>query len=47
MGFMRYAAEMGSGAMIYITRFINIGSGIQNLMGGGGGGRAQTPTPQV
>jgi hypothetical protein len=34
-GFMKYAVEMGSGAMIYIPSFINIGSGIQKLMGGG------------
>jgi hypothetical protein len=31
---MQYAAEMGSGAMIYIS-FIKIGSGIQKLFGGG------------
>jgi hypothetical protein len=30
---MKYAVEMGSGAMIYISSFINIGSGIQKLMG--------------
>jgi hypothetical protein len=34
---MKYAAEMGSGAMIYITSFIKIGSGIQNLRRGGQG----------
>jgi hypothetical protein len=28
---MKYAVEMGSGAMIYIPSFINIGSGIQKL----------------
>jgi hypothetical protein len=28
---------MGSGAMIYIPSFIEIGSGIQKLMEGGGG----------
>jgi hypothetical protein len=28
---MKYVVEMGSGAMIYITNFIKIGSGIQNL----------------
>jgi hypothetical protein len=33
---MKYAVEMGSGAMIYIPRFINIGSGIKNSIGGGG-----------
>jgi hypothetical protein len=29
-----YSGEMGSGAMIYIARFIKTGSGIQKLMGG-------------
>jgi hypothetical protein len=33
---MNYAAEMGSGAKIYIPGFIKVGSGIQKLMGGGG-----------
>jgi hypothetical protein len=28
---MKHAVEMGSGAMIYIPRFIKIGSGIQML----------------
>jgi hypothetical protein len=28
---MKYAAEMGSGAMIYIPSFINTGSGIQKV----------------
>jgi hypothetical protein len=32
---MKYAVEMGSGAMIYIPSFVKIGSGIQKLMGGG------------
>jgi hypothetical protein len=32
---MKYAAEMGSGAMIYMKMFIKIGSGIQNIMGRG------------
>jgi hypothetical protein len=32
---MKYAAEMGSGAMTYIPSFIKTGSGIQKLMGGG------------
>jgi hypothetical protein len=32
---MKYAVEMGSGAMIYIASFIKIGSGIQNLIRGG------------
>jgi hypothetical protein len=35
-GFMKYAVEMDSGAMIYIPSVIEIGSGIQKLMGGGG-----------
>jgi hypothetical protein len=32
---MKYAVEMGSGAMIYIPSFIKIGSGIQKLTGRG------------
>jgi hypothetical protein len=32
-GIYKYAAEMGSGAMIYITNFIKTGSGIQKLIG--------------
>jgi hypothetical protein len=32
---MKYAVEMGSGAMIHIPTFINIGSGIQKFMGEG------------
>jgi hypothetical protein len=31
---MKYAVEMGSGAMIYIPSFVMIGSGIQKLIGG-------------
>jgi hypothetical protein len=31
---MTYAAELGSGAMIYVPSFIKIGSGIQKLKGG-------------
>jgi hypothetical protein len=31
---MKYAVEMGSGAMIYIPSFINIVSAIQKLLGG-------------
>jgi hypothetical protein len=31
---MKYAAEMGSGAMIYIPSFIHIDSGIRKLIGG-------------
>jgi hypothetical protein len=34
--FMKYATEMGSGAIIYIPSFIKLGSGIQKLIGGGG-----------
>jgi hypothetical protein len=34
-GFMKNAAEMGSGAMIHIPSFIKIGSGIQKLMAEG------------
>jgi hypothetical protein len=32
---MKYAVEMGSGGTIYIPSFIKIGSGINNLRGGG------------
>jgi hypothetical protein len=32
---MKYAVDMGSGAMICIQSFIKIGSGIQKLMGRG------------
>jgi hypothetical protein len=31
---MKYAVEMGTGAMIYIPSFIKIGSVIQKLIGG-------------
>jgi hypothetical protein len=31
---MKYAVGMGSGAMMYIPSFIQIGSGIQKLIGG-------------
>jgi hypothetical protein len=31
---MKYAVEMGSGAMIYVPSFIKIGSGIQKLIRG-------------
>jgi hypothetical protein len=31
---MKFAVELDSGAMIYITGFINIGSSIQKLKGG-------------
>jgi hypothetical protein len=30
---MEYAVDMGSRAMIYVPSFIQIGSGIQKLMG--------------
>jgi hypothetical protein len=33
---MKYAVEIGSGAMIYIRSFVNIDSGIQRLLAGGG-----------
>jgi hypothetical protein len=33
---MKYDFELGSSAMIYIPSFINIGSVIQKLEGGGG-----------
>jgi hypothetical protein len=29
---MKYAVEMGSGAMIYIPSFVQIGSGIQTFI---------------
>jgi hypothetical protein len=32
--FLNYAVKMGSGAMISVSSFIKIGSGIQNLIGG-------------
>jgi hypothetical protein len=32
---VKYAVEVGSGAMIYIPSFIKIGSDIQKLVGGG------------
>jgi hypothetical protein len=34
---MKYAIDMDIGAMIYVPCFIKIGSGIQKLIGGGGG----------
>jgi hypothetical protein len=33
-GFFNQTVEMGSCAVIYVPRFIKIGSGIQKLMGG-------------
>jgi hypothetical protein len=33
---MKYAVEMGSDAMIFMPGLITIGSGNQNLKGGGG-----------
>jgi hypothetical protein len=33
-GFMKYAVEIGLGAIISIPNFIKIGSGIQKLMPG-------------
>jgi hypothetical protein len=43
---MKYAAEMGSVAMIYIPSSIKIGSGIQKLTGGDTqtGWRSHMPT---
>jgi hypothetical protein len=32
---MKYAVEVGSSAMIYVSSFIKIGSGIQKFMEGG------------
>jgi hypothetical protein len=32
-GFMKYAVEMGSDAMIFIPNFVKIGSGIQKMIG--------------
>jgi hypothetical protein len=32
---MKYTVEMGSGSMIYIPSFIEIGSGIKTLIWGG------------
>jgi hypothetical protein len=31
---MKYAVEIGSGAMMYIPSFIKVGSAIHKLMGG-------------
>jgi hypothetical protein len=31
--FIKYAVEMGSGAVMYIPGFVKIGSGIQKLIG--------------
>jgi hypothetical protein len=31
---MKYAVDMGPGAMIYVPSFIKIGSAIQKLIGG-------------
>jgi hypothetical protein len=39
---MERAVEMGSGAKIYIPRFITIGSGIKKFIGGGGYTDTQT-----
>jgi hypothetical protein len=32
---MKYAVQMGLGAILYILSFIKIGSGIRKFMGGG------------
>jgi hypothetical protein len=34
---MKYAVQIGSGAMIYVGSLIKIGSAVQKLMVGGGG----------
>jgi hypothetical protein len=39
---MKYATEMGSGVMIFLTGFIKIGSDIQKLMMGREDSRTQT-----
>jgi hypothetical protein len=39
---MKYVIEIGSGATIYIRRFMKIDSGIQKFMGAG---NSQTHTP--
>jgi hypothetical protein len=36
MGFMKYAVQMGSGAMIYLPSFIKIGSDVQKVVRGRG-----------
>jgi hypothetical protein len=40
---MKYAVQMGSGAMIYILSFTKIGPGIQKIWGGG----EYTQTPEA
>jgi hypothetical protein len=32
---MKYVVDMGAGATIYVPSFIQIGSGIRKVMGGG------------
>jgi hypothetical protein len=39
---MKYAIEMGSGAVIYISSFVYIGADIQRLIMGRGYTQAQT-----
>jgi hypothetical protein len=48
-GFVEYAVEMGSGAIIYIhvPSFIKVGSSIKTLMGGGGNTRIRKPLKPV
>jgi hypothetical protein len=41
---MKYAVQMGSGAIIHVPSFITIGSGIQKLIGRGEGGYTDTKT---
>jgi hypothetical protein len=43
----QYAVEMGSCAMIYIPCFVNIGSGIQKLMGWGAGIHRHTYSMEI
>jgi hypothetical protein len=33
-GFMKYATQMGSSAMMYVPNYIKTGPGIQKLVGG-------------
>jgi hypothetical protein len=44
---MKYTAEMGSGAMIYIQSLIKIGSGIQKLICGQAGGFTDTDSMEI
>jgi hypothetical protein len=44
---MKYAVEMGSGAMIYIPSFIKIGSGIRKLIRGDTHTGRRSPKPTL